>query len=83
MTYWMQAVSGLSSISLSLHWIVNFFVGLGFLPLREWLTDEHGRGSGTVFYCFAAVTGVATVLFLRVYDAKTAAHARVQTSLDL
>ena len=67
----MQAVSGLGSIALSVNWIINFFVGLGFLPLREWLTDEHGRGAGTVFYFFAAVTGVTTVAFLRVYDAKT------------
>lgn len=73
MIYWMQAVSGLGSIALSVNWIINFCIGLGFLPLREWLT-EHGRGAGTVFYFFAAVTAVATVIFLRVYGAKTAAH---------
>ena len=79
----MQAVSGLGSIGLSVNWIINFFVGLGFLPLQEWLTDEHGRGAGTVFYFFAAVMGVTAVIFLRVYDTKTAAHARVQTNPDL
>lgn len=70
----MQAVSGLGSIALSVNWIINFFIGLGFLPLREWLT-EHGRGAGTVFYFFAAVTGVTTVIFLRIYDAKATTHA--------
>ncbi len=74
MIYWMQAVSGLGSIALSVNWIINFYIGLRFLPLREWLTDEHGRGAGTIFYFFAATTAVTTVIFLRVYGAKTAAH---------
>jgi len=76
----MQAVSGLGSIALSVNWIINFFVGLGFLPLREWLIDEDGSGGGTVFYFFAVVMGVTGVIFLRVYNSKTAAHARVQTN---
>jgi MFS transporter, SP family, solute carrier family 2 (facilitated glucose transporter), member 3 len=64
---------------MSVNWMVNFFIGLGFLPLREWLIDEDGKGAGTVFYCFAAAMGVTAVVFLRVYDRKTASHARVQT----
>jgi SP family facilitated glucose transporter-like MFS transporter 3 len=74
----MQAVSGLGSIAISVNWFINFFVGLGFLPLREWLTDEYGNGAGTVFYFFAAVMGVTSVIFLRVYDTKTTSHSRVQ-----
>ena len=79
----MQAVSGLGSIALSVNWIINFFVGLGFLPLREWLIDEDGSGAGTVFYFFAAVMGVTGVIFLRVYNTKTATHAHVQTNPDM
>lgn len=76
----MQAVSGLGSIALSVNWIFNFFIGLGFLPLREWLIHEDGRGAGTVFYIFAAMMSVTAVIFLRVYNAKTAAHTRIQTN---
>lgn len=78
----MQAVSGLGSIGLSLNWAINFFVGLGFLPLREWLIDEDGSGAGTVFYFFAVVMGVTGAIFLRVYNTKTVAHVRVQPSPD-
>jgi len=77
----LYAVSGLGSIALSVNWIINFFVGLGFLPLREWLIDEDGSGAGTVFYFFAGVMGVTGIIFLRVYNTKT--HARVRTNPDV
>ena len=47
--------------------------------IREWLRS----GAGTVFYFSAVVMGVTGVIFLRVYNTKTAAHVRVQPSPDM
>ncbi|CAK5279489.1 unnamed protein product [Mycena citricolor] len=48
-----HAVSALSSIALSLNWIVNFLVGLVFLPLRNLLSQGDPSKEGRVFYLFA------------------------------
>ncbi|KAF8502449.1 general substrate transporter [Gautieria morchelliformis] len=50
-----HAVSSLSSIALSLNWIANFFVGIGFIPLRDFLAGEDDHRNGRVFYVFAAI----------------------------
>lgn len=51
--------------------IVNFLVGIVFLPLRDALAgevgDEVGHKGGRVFYVFAAAFFVAFMSFLRVY----------------
>ncbi|TFK95548.1 general substrate transporter [Pterulicium gracile] len=62
-----HAVSALSSVALSLNWTVNFFVGLTFLSLRNWLSGGDPLKEGRVFYLFAAVLGVSTVVMLRLY----------------
>ncbi|PFH49091.1 hypothetical protein AMATHDRAFT_81473 [Amanita thiersii Skay4041] len=48
-----HAVSALSSVSLSLNWIVNFLVGLVFLPLRNLLAGDDKFKEGRVFYVVA------------------------------
>lgn len=48
---------------------VNFFVGLFFLPLSHWLSDNNPYKEGRVFYLFAAVFFVSFIAFLRAYKA--------------
>ncbi|KZV94074.1 general substrate transporter [Exidia glandulosa HHB12029] len=62
-----HGVSALSSIAISINWFINFFVGLLFLPLSHWLSDNNPYKEGRVFYLFAAVFFVSFVAFLRVY----------------
>lgn len=57
-----QAVSALSTISLTLNWLANFSVSLLFLPLRNALAggppgdSHHDPGKvGRVFWVFAAI----------------------------
>ncbi|KAF5387155.1 hypothetical protein D9615_001699 [Tricholomella constricta] len=50
-----HAVSSLSSVALSLNWIVNFLVGLVFLPLRKLLSGGEVTKQGRVFYVFGTV----------------------------
>ncbi|KAG8887963.1 hypothetical protein FRB99_004181, partial [Tulasnella sp. 403] len=67
------AASATSSLALSLNWITNFIVGVGFLPLRDWLSSPDpnapsGRsGEGRIFYYFAAVFGLCCLTFARFY----------------
>jgi len=49
--------------------VINFFVGLLFLPLSAWLSDDNPAQRGRVFYLFSAVFFVSFVAFLRVYKA--------------
>ncbi|TRM62904.1 general substrate transporter [Schizophyllum amplum] len=62
-----HAVSALSSIGLSLNWIVNFVVGLIFLPLRNFLSGGDPDKEGRVFYVFAAVLLVSMFSLLGQY----------------
>ncbi|KAH7107464.1 general substrate transporter [Auriculariales sp. MPI-PUGE-AT-0066] len=64
-----HGVSALSSLALSINWIINFFVGQLFLPLSKWLSDDRPDQAGRVFYLFAAVFFVSFVALLRVYKA--------------
>ncbi|KAG6874320.1 hypothetical protein C0995_001545 [Termitomyces sp. Mi166 len=50
-----HAVSSLSAVALSLNWIVNFAVGLIFLPLRRLLSGGDVAKEGRVFYVFGTV----------------------------
>ncbi|KAF8894429.1 general substrate transporter [Infundibulicybe gibba] len=62
-----HAVSALSSVALSLNWIINFFVGLAFLPLRDFLGGGEATKEGRVFYVFATVLFVTTFALGRLY----------------
>ncbi|KAF8636504.1 hypothetical protein AX17_003318 [Amanita inopinata Kibby_2008] len=62
-----HAVSALSSTALSLNWIVNFLVGLVFLPLRNLLSAGDASKEGRVFYVFAVVLSASSLVLLRVY----------------
>ncbi|GLB35157.1 putative major facilitator superfamily, sugar transporter (TC 2.A.1.1) family protein [Lyophyllum shimeji] len=65
-----HAVSALSSVALSLNWIVNFLVGLVFLPLRKFLSGGEVEKQGRVFYVFG------TALFLSMFMLSTMYHGR-------
>jgi len=62
-----HAVSAISSVGLSLNWSVNFFVGLTFLPLRNFLANGDPMKEGRVFYLFAAVLFCSMFCFSRLY----------------
>jgi CCR4-NOT transcription complex subunit 1 len=62
-----HAVSSLSSVALSLNWIVNFFVGLTFLPLRNLLSGGESTKEGRVFYIFAVVLSASAFSLLKRY----------------
>ncbi|KAI0057110.1 general substrate transporter [Artomyces pyxidatus] len=62
-----HAVSSLSSFGLSLNWIVNFFVGLVFLPLRNILSGGDSSREGRVFYVFACLLFVSGAVLFRSY----------------
>ncbi|KAH7927725.1 general substrate transporter [Leucogyrophana mollusca] len=62
-----HAVSAISSVGLSLNWIVNFVVGLIFLPLRNFLASGDPMKEGRVFYVFAAVLLSSTFVLSRLY----------------
>ncbi|KAG8900222.1 hypothetical protein FRC00_013879 [Tulasnella sp. 408] len=67
------AASATSSLALSVNWITNFVVGVGFLPLRDWLSSEdptkpNGRkGEGQIFFLFAGAFAVTALLFAKEY----------------
>ncbi|KAF9459362.1 general substrate transporter [Collybia nuda] len=61
------AVSALSSVALSLNWIVNFMVGLLFLPLRNQLSGGDSLKEGRVFYVFVGVLFMSTFALSRLY----------------
>jgi len=62
-----HAVSSLSSVALSLNWIINFVVGLIFLPLRNFLSGGDAMKEGRVFYVFVAVLFLSTFALSRLY----------------
>ncbi|KXN90498.1 hypothetical protein AN958_04170 [Leucoagaricus sp. SymC.cos] len=62
-----EAVSALSSMALSLNWIANFLVGLIFLPLRSFLSDEDPTRQGRVFYVFVVVLLASSFTLFKVY----------------
>ncbi|KAL0947271.1 hypothetical protein HGRIS_013393 [Hohenbuehelia grisea] len=62
-----HAVSALSSIGLSLNWVINFFVGLVFLPLRNLLSGGDPQSEGRVFYVFGLTLAVTATALLRAY----------------
>lgn len=57
----------MSTVALSLNWIVNFFVGLVFLPLRNLLASGDEMKEGRVFYVFAAILAVTAGVLFRLY----------------
>ncbi|KAG8967614.1 hypothetical protein FRC03_009643 [Tulasnella sp. 419] len=65
------ASSPLSSTALSLGWVTNFVVGVGFLPLRDWLSrpgeGERRKGEGNVFFVFAGAFALCVVILSRLY----------------
>ncbi|KAJ3503651.1 hypothetical protein NLJ89_g8336 [Agrocybe chaxingu] len=61
------AVSSLSSVALSLNWIVNFIVGFSFLPLRNLLAGGDRFKEGRIFYLFVFLLGFSAFLLFRVY----------------
>jgi len=66
-----HAVSSLSSVALSLNWIVNFFVGLVFLPLRKLLSGGDAQKEGRVFYVFGVVLFLFSTMLFRLYTGRS------------
>jgi len=62
-----HAVSAVSSVGLSVNWMVNFIVGLSFLPLRNLLANGDPIKEGRIFYLFAAVLFCSTLCFSKLY----------------
>ncbi|WWC70652.1 uncharacterized protein I206_104603 [Kwoniella pini CBS 10737] len=58
-----QAIPAVSSLSLSINWITNFFIAILFLPLRDFLStpiDKNDplsdrKGEGRIFYVFTGI----------------------------
>jgi sugar porter (SP) family MFS transporter len=65
-----HAVSALSSVALSLNWIANFLVGLAFLPLRNKLSGGDPTKEGRVFYVFAGLLFLCSLVFFRGYHSR-------------
>ncbi|KIP10323.1 hypothetical protein PHLGIDRAFT_65930 [Phlebiopsis gigantea 11061_1 CR5-6] len=63
----LHAVSALSSMGLSLNWVANFLVGLVFLPLRDLLAHGDSTKEGRIFYLFATLLGVCTLVLFKFY----------------
>ncbi|KAG9011796.1 hypothetical protein FRB94_007522 [Tulasnella sp. JGI-2019a] len=64
------AASSTSSLALSVNWMTNFLIGVGFLPLRDWLTTGEGeerKGDGNIFFVFAAAYAIVALAFLKVW----------------
>ncbi|TFK67892.1 general substrate transporter [Pluteus cervinus] len=61
------AVSALSSIALSLNWVVNFLVGLLFLPLRNAIAGGDATKEGRIFYVFSGILAICFFFLARVY----------------
>ncbi|KAG8863784.1 hypothetical protein FRB96_007621 [Tulasnella sp. 330] len=64
------AASSTSSLALSVNWLTNFVIGVGFLPLRGWLTTGEGpdrKGDGNVFLFFAVTYAIVFFAFWRVW----------------
>jgi len=51
--------------------IANFFVGLGFLPLRNKLSGGDSLKEGRVFYVFAGLLFLVSSIFFRSYRPRT------------
>lgn len=68
-----HAVPALSSLALSASWVTTFIVAMGFIPLRDALSspiDPHDpmsarEGEGRVFYVFAGMLAITTLVTLR------------------
>ncbi|GAA5835757.1 hypothetical protein JCM11251_007418 [Rhodosporidiobolus azoricus] len=59
-----EAKSATASVAVAVNWTSNLLVGIGFLPLRDYLASDGG-GSGTVFYIFTICTAVGAVVLSR------------------
>ncbi|TNY24589.1 general substrate transporter [Rhodotorula diobovata] len=57
-----QASSATASIAVAVNWLSNLVVGVGFLPLRDWLAGPSGDRSGSVFWVFTALTALGVVV---------------------
>ncbi|KAH0584098.1 hypothetical protein H2248_009670 [Termitomyces sp. 'cryptogamus'] len=66
-----HAVSSLSAVALSLNWIINFAVGLVFLPLRRILSGGDVSKEGRVFYVFGVVLFVLIFILSRMYKGRS------------
>jgi len=62
-----HAVSSLASVALSLNWIINFCVGLIFLPMRNFLSGGDMLKEGRVFYIFAALLSFSALFLFKIY----------------
>ncbi|GAA6055935.1 hypothetical protein JCM3770_005602 [Rhodotorula araucariae] len=56
-----EASSATASIAVAVNWTANLIVGVGFLPLRDWLAGNDGS-SGSVFFVFTALTALGVVV---------------------
>ncbi|KAF8078157.1 general substrate transporter [Lyophyllum atratum] len=66
-----HAVSALSSVALSMNWIVNFLVGLVFLPLQKILSGGEESKQGRVFYVFGTVLFMSTFMLSTMYNGRS------------
>ncbi|KAI6109962.1 general substrate transporter [Pisolithus sp. B1] len=61
------ASSSISSMALSVNWIMNFVVGLVFLSLRNFLANGDPTKEGRVFYVFAGALLCSSLAFSKFY----------------
>ncbi|GAA5944298.1 hypothetical protein JCM3775_003318 [Rhodotorula graminis] len=59
-----EASSATASIAVAVNWLSNLAVGIGFLPLRDWLAGSSDK-SGSVFFLFTALTALGVVVVSR------------------
>jgi len=62
-----SAVSAISSVALSLNWLVNFTVGLTFMSLRKLLSGGVATKEGRVFYVFGSLLFASMYSLCRLY----------------
>ncbi|KPV76191.1 uncharacterized protein RHOBADRAFT_66170 [Rhodotorula graminis WP1] len=59
-----EASSATASIAVAVNWLSNLAVGIGFLPLRDWLAGSSDK-RGSVFFLFTALTALGVVVVSR------------------
>ncbi|KAL4065448.1 general substrate transporter [Scleroderma citrinum] len=62
-----HASSSISSVALTANWILNFIIGLVFLPLRNLLANGDPVKEGRVFYVFAGALFCTSLCFSSLY----------------
>lgn len=59
------ARSASASAGLATNWGLNIFIGLFFLPFRDWISGGREDGAGSIFYVFAVLSTLGCVVLGR------------------